>query len=118
MIASWYGAKPVALALGTRFHRSHLKLVASQVSEIPGVVADTWSKGRRFSAAWALLRRVRPASLLVSETLPLARAAEGYAMLDKSEAVVVMLSYGNGGEDGEEGGADEADASTASQSKL
>ena len=31
VLASWYGKKPVALALGTRFHRSHLEIVASQV---------------------------------------------------------------------------------------
>ena len=26
VIASWYGKKPVALALGTRFHRSHIEV--------------------------------------------------------------------------------------------
>jgi len=78
---------------GTRFHRSHIKLIASQVSAVPGGIADTWSKARRFGAAWDLIRRVRPATCLVSVTLPLRRAAEGYARLEAAKAVVVMLSY-------------------------
>ena len=31
VLASWYGRKPVELSLGTRFHRSHIELVATQV---------------------------------------------------------------------------------------
>ena len=34
-----------------------------------------------------------PATCLVSVTLPLRRAAEGYARLEAAKAVVVMLSY-------------------------
>lgn len=40
-----------------------------------------------------LIRRVPPATCLVSVTLPLRRAAEGYARLEAAKAVVVMLSY-------------------------
>ena len=60
---------------------------------MPGGIADTWSKTRRFGAAWDLIRRVHPATCLVSVTLPLRRAAEGYARLEGAKAVVVMLSY-------------------------
>ena len=31
VVASWYGNRSVPLQLGTRFHRSHLNIVASQV---------------------------------------------------------------------------------------
>ena len=60
---------------------------------MPGGIGDTWSKARRFGAAWDLIRRVQPASSLVSATLPLRHAAEGYARLEAAKAVVVMLSY-------------------------
>ena len=72
---------------------AHSELVVSQVSAVPGGIGDTWSKARRFGAAWDLIRRVRPAACLVSATLPLRHAAEGYARLEAAEAVVVMLSY-------------------------
>ena len=98
-MASWYGQKDVGLRLGTAFHRSHLELVASQVSEITGAHARRWSKARRFGAAWDLIRRVKPASSLPLLTFPLERAAEAYALLDKGQrAAVVQLSY-----DGAEG---------------
>lgn len=93
VLASWYGAKPVDLSLGTRFHRSHMRLVASQVSEIRGPHAPRWSKRRRFDAAWELIRAVRPASALPLETLPLGDAAEAYARLDRGEAALVQLTY-------------------------
>ena len=70
-----------------------MSVVVSQVSAVPGGIGDTWSKARRFGAAWELIRKVRPATALGSITLPLRRAAEGYAMLDEAKAVVVMLSY-------------------------
>jgi threonine dehydrogenase-like Zn-dependent dehydrogenase len=95
VLASWYGQKAVHLSLGTRFHRSHLEIVASQVSEITGAHRARWSKGRRFGAAWDLIRAVRPASALPTLTLPLARAAEAYERLDTGRATVVLLSYGD-----------------------
>ena len=70
-----------------------MSVVVSQVSAVPGGIGDTWSKARRFGAAWDLIRRVQPASSLVSATLPLRHAAEGYARLEAAKAVVVMLSY-------------------------
>lgn len=98
VVASWYGRKPVALQLGTRFHRSHMRLIASQVSTMPGGVAATWSKARRFEAAWDLIRHVRPAATLLTAAVPLARAAEAYAALDRGEALVYHLTYAPGHE--------------------
>jgi threonine dehydrogenase-like Zn-dependent dehydrogenase len=96
VLASWYGRKPVGLVLGTRFHRSHLEIIASQVSVITGPHASRWSKGRRFGAAWDLLRAFKPASTLPVLTLPLQRAPEAYELLDRNAATVVLLSYGEG----------------------
>lgn len=48
VLCSWFGKKDIGLRLGTRFHRSHLTLVASQVSSIVGPHSARWSKARRF----------------------------------------------------------------------
>ena len=97
VVASWYGKKPVGLTLGTRFHRSHLEIVASQVSTITGPHAARWSKSRRFGAAWDLIRRVRPSTSLPLTTVPLERAPHAYDLLDKGAVSgVVEIEYGTG----------------------
>jgi threonine dehydrogenase-like Zn-dependent dehydrogenase len=93
VVASWYGKKPVSLSLGTRFHRSHIELVASQVSVITGPHSPRWSKDRRFGAAWDLIRQVRPSSVLPLVTKPLERAAEAYDLLDRGSVQVVHFDY-------------------------
>ena len=73
--------------------KPHAGHVPRQVSAITGPHAARWSKQRRFDAAWALIRAVRPASAIAHVTLPLERASEAYEMLDTGGAVAVQLSY-------------------------
>jgi 2-desacetyl-2-hydroxyethyl bacteriochlorophyllide A dehydrogenase len=94
VVASWYGSKPVSLSLGTRFHRSHMQLVASQVSHIPAAHGHRWNKHRRFGTAWQLIRRVGPARAIPLRTVPLEGAADAYAALDAGEAIACHLTYG------------------------
>ena len=92
VVASWYSSA-LTLQLGTRFHRSHITLVASQVSELPAAVSRTWTKARRFEAAWRLARELRPAAALTTLRVPLARAGEAYARLDEGKEVAAEISY-------------------------
>lgn len=63
VLGSWFGTKSLTLnSLGGRFHRSHISLVASQVSHIPAAIAPRWSKQRRFKLAWTLLTDISPVS--------------------------------------------------------
>lgn len=56
VLGSWYGASPLVLrGLGGRFHRSHVTLVASQVSSLPATLGGRWSKARRLGLAWVVL---------------------------------------------------------------
>ena len=96
VVASWYGQKPLSLTLGTRFHRSHIELVASQVSEIAPAAAGLWSKARRFELAFQLVRALTP-SQHVTLAVPLERAPEAYAQLDSGDTTVALL-YCDGGE--------------------
>lgn len=94
VIGSWYGRKPVALELGGSFHRSRIRILASQVSTLAPELSARWSRARRLEVAWASLRSLRP-SRLVSHRLPLAEAARAYQLLDQhpEEATQVLLEH-------------------------
>jgi 2-desacetyl-2-hydroxyethyl bacteriochlorophyllide A dehydrogenase len=94
VVGSWYGEKRAAIDLGGKFHRSRLKLIASQVSTISPELSGRWSKARRFEVAWEALRRIHP-ERWVTHRFPLAQAAEAYRILDESpeQAMQVVLTY-------------------------
>ena len=54
--ASWHGSGATAVPLGGRFHSRRLKLVSSQVGQIPPARAPRWSYARRMAKALDLLR--------------------------------------------------------------
>jgi threonine dehydrogenase-like Zn-dependent dehydrogenase len=65
---SWYGDKPVEVGLGGAFHSRRLRLVSSQVGQIPPERRPRWDYGRRMAAALRLLDS--PAlDLLVAEEI-------------------------------------------------
>lgn len=94
VIGSWYGEKRAPLDLGGGFHRSRLRLLASQVSTIAPELSARWDKARRFTVAWEALRRLRPEKW-ITHRFPLDRAAEAYHLLDASpgEAIQVLFDY-------------------------
>jgi len=96
VVASWYSSKtPVNLNLGTAFHRSHVTLVASQVSELPHALGmGTWSKHRRFQHAWQLVRQLQPSRLLSPRLQsPLRNIGRAYEMLDRGDVVTALVVY-------------------------
>lgn len=97
VIGSWYGTKDVSLTcLGGKFHRSHIHLIASQVSHIPASLAGRWSKERRFQLAWQLLRDIRPAQVLPIHLVNVNDAPTAYKALANGEYLQVLFEYGNG----------------------
>ena len=54
---SWFGARPVPLVLGGSFHSRRKRIVASQVSRIPGFLAPRWDVRRRTELVFRLLDR-------------------------------------------------------------
>jgi alcohol dehydrogenase len=94
VVGSWYGAKPATLDLGGRFHRSHIRLQASQVSQLDAVHADRWDKQRRMDLVIDLLSELTPAEL-VTHHVPVEEAPRAYRLLDESpdEALAVLLTY-------------------------
>ncbi|HVS64426.1 MAG TPA: zinc-binding alcohol dehydrogenase [Thermoanaerobaculia bacterium] len=94
VIGSWYGTRRAPLDLGGRFHRSRIRLLASQVSTLAPEWSARWSKARRLEVAWEAIRRLRP-SRLVTHRLPLAEAPAAYDLLDRrpEEAIQVILEH-------------------------
>jgi 2-desacetyl-2-hydroxyethyl bacteriochlorophyllide A dehydrogenase len=94
IIGSWYGQKRVALDLGGAFHRSRIRLLASQVTTVAPEFTGRWNKTRRFQLAWDMLKRVKP-SRYISHYFPFTQAAQAYRLLDErpDEAIQVVLKY-------------------------
>ncbi|WP_336338427.1 MDR/zinc-dependent alcohol dehydrogenase-like family protein [Haloarcula brevis] len=94
VVGSWYGTKDVQLALGSDYHRSHIRVRSSQVSRIDPDHADRWDKDRRLDVVRSWLAE-RDLSALLTHQIPIDRAAEAYRLLDErpDDAVQVVLSY-------------------------
>jgi threonine dehydrogenase-like Zn-dependent dehydrogenase len=97
VIGSWYGEKEAKLDLGSSFHRSRIKLIASQVSTISPGLRGRWDKDRRFEVAWDALERIRPEKW-ITHRFPLDEAAQAYRLLDENpqETIQIILQYGHG----------------------
>jgi 2-desacetyl-2-hydroxyethyl bacteriochlorophyllide A dehydrogenase len=68
---SWYGKLPVPLPLGAAFHARRLKLVSSQVGQLPPERRPRWTHARRLALALELLRE--PAlDTLIGAVIPFA----------------------------------------------
>jgi 2-desacetyl-2-hydroxyethyl bacteriochlorophyllide A dehydrogenase len=94
VIGSWYGSKPVALNLGSFYHRGRVQLVSSQVSSLHPELTGRWHKPRRLKLAWDMLRLIQPAGL-ISQIFPAAEASQAYELIDQSpeQTIQVILDY-------------------------
>lgn len=94
VVGSWYGQRPATLQLDGRFHRSRVRMEASQVSTIAPRLRGRWTKGRRIRVAWRWLDAL-DTDQLITHRFPVDRANEAYQLLDErpEEAVQVMLTY-------------------------
>jgi 2-desacetyl-2-hydroxyethyl bacteriochlorophyllide A dehydrogenase len=90
VIGSWYGRKPVSLDLGGAFHRSKIRLMASQVSRLAPPLTGRWSTERRLAVAWALLREL-PLAAIISHQFPLEGAATAYELLDQRPGTTLQI---------------------------
>lgn len=89
VIGSWYGQKQATVNLGGAFHRSHMRLISSQVSHLHPRWRGRWTKGRRLALAWSMLATHNPAPL-ISHRFPLAEAAAAYELLDSGGKTAVQ----------------------------
>jgi len=97
VVASWYGTKPVTLALGGQFHRGRVRLRSSQVGRLDPALTPRWDHARRLALAVALLPELRLAEL-ISHRIPFGDAPAAYQLVDEhsDETVQVVLTYEDG----------------------
>ena len=89
VIGSWYGQKQAALNLGGSFHRSHMRLISSQVSYLNPRWRGRWTKSRRLDLAWDMLGIHHP-ERLISHRIPFSQAASAYQLLDEKPETAVQ----------------------------
>ncbi len=94
VIGSWYGEKRAELDLGGSFHRSRIRLIASQVSTLNPELSARWDKSRRFGVAWNAIARVQPEKW-ITHRFPLSQAAEAYRLLDQhpNDCLQILLEH-------------------------
>ena len=92
IIGSWYGQKQAPLDLGGRFHRSHMRLISSQVSSIAPRWRGRFDHARRLQTAWSMLEQHQPQKL-ITHRFPLAHAQQAYELLDKNPETAVQIVF-------------------------
>lgn len=95
LAVSWYGMKPVTLALGGHFHRGRVQVQSSQVGRVNPELAPRWDRARRTALVQHLLPSLHLAEL-ITHRIPFERAADAFRLLDEhaDEALQVVLTYG------------------------
>jgi threonine dehydrogenase-like Zn-dependent dehydrogenase len=94
VIGSWFGSKVVQLRqLGGRFHRSHISLVASQVSSLPPWLTPRWDKARRFRLVWRLVQDITPSKRFPVKVFHIQCAAAAYRELDQGQVLQALFRY-------------------------
>jgi len=102
VVASWYGTKPVTLALGGHFHRGRVRVRSSQVGRLNPELTPRWNRERRMETVLGLLSELDLRDL-ISHRIPFERATDAYGLIDErpTEAVQVVFTYedSRGGQD-------------------
>ena len=90
---SWYGSNPVSLSLGGAFHSKRLRLIGSQVGQIPADHKARWTYQRRMQCALSLLDDARLDRLL-THRIPFIEAPQSLPpLLDDPSALAITLTY-------------------------
>lgn len=90
---SWYGNKSLTLNLGGAFHSKRLRLIGSQVGQIPATHKARWTYQRRMDRALALLDDPRLDELL-THAIAFTDAPQALpSLLDDPAALAISLTY-------------------------
>ena len=95
-IASWYGERQIPINLGGGFHWKRLKLVSSQVSNLPQSLGHNWNKKRRFNLVSELLGKIKTDDLLTHRYM-IDDAPEAYKLIGSDKAFYGLIALVPGG---------------------
>lgn len=92
IVGSWYGKKSAAIELGGKAHRNRITISTSQVSTIAPQLSGRWSKARRFSVAWKMLKSIKP-SRLITHRVSIHEAEYIYKQLHETPEQIVQAVF-------------------------
>jgi 2-desacetyl-2-hydroxyethyl bacteriochlorophyllide A dehydrogenase len=95
--AGFYQGEGIGLRLGEEFHHNRVQLVASQIGAPPAGLTPRWTAERLHTTVVELVASGRLDVLrLVSDVVPVHRAAEAYVRLDADpgSALQIVLDFG------------------------
>jgi 2-desacetyl-2-hydroxyethyl bacteriochlorophyllide A dehydrogenase len=92
IVASWYGTKRAALALGGAFHRNRITIKSSQVSNLDPSLSPRWTAHRRRELALTYLNKLR-LDELITHTFSLEDAAAAYRLVDEDAEDVLQIIF-------------------------
>jgi len=90
---SWFGDKPVSIALGGAFHSQRLTLKASQVGSVAPSHRQGWSHNRRLAEALSLCADPRLDVLVAAETPFAEMPARMGAILEDPDTLCHLIRY-------------------------
>ncbi len=92
IVGSWYGNKESVLSLGSSFHRNRITISSSQVSTIDPKFSGRWTKERRFSVVWDLVKDIKP-SRLITHKYSIEEASLAYDNLDQNSGDTLQVIF-------------------------
>ena len=84
-VASWYGNRPVPLALSREFHLRRQRIVSTGPT-VPAHLTARWDRTRMRGVSFDHLARIDVASHIITHRVPFDQAPEAYALLDDPAA--------------------------------
>ncbi|MFC8181765.1 zinc-binding alcohol dehydrogenase [Rhodococcus sp. NPDC057297] len=84
-VASWYGSRPVPLALSREFHLRRQRIVSTGPT-VPAHLTARWDRTRMRGVSFEHLGRIDVDSHIITHRVPFEQAPQAYALLDDPAA--------------------------------
>lgn len=93
-VASWYGSRPVPLALSREFHLRRQRIVSTGPT-VPAHLTARWDRTRMRGVSFDHLSRIDVDKYIITHRVPFAQAPEAYALLDDpaADTLGVLLEH-------------------------
>ncbi len=91
--ASWYGNKKGLINLGGHFHSKRLKIISSQVSQIPIHLKDKYDFNKRLKLAINALKNDKLKKLITSESTFFNLEKDYFKIINNKNTIMHLIKY-------------------------
>ena len=91
--ASWYGNKEGLISLGGHFHSKRLKIISSQVSQIPIHLKDKYDFNKRLKLAINALKNDKLKKLITSESTFFNLEKDYFKIINNKNTIMHLIKY-------------------------